>query len=173
MPPVPVPWFLDVDGVLNLGHARSDRWPDYASGHVQSRTPRTVTFFTWPPLLVQVINVMAARGLVRIRWLTSWEFEAPGLVAPMMGLQVGSWVAGENREDEGFAWKLRVVQEHMADDDGFFIWTDDDIDRDRPARQMTDFLPDVRALVMCPDAQHGLTPADMHRILSAIETCCA
>lgn len=169
LPPrgVPVPWLLDVDGVLNAGRA-ARFWGTSKTGAVPSDGWRYP--MTWAPDLIRIINQLVRYQQVSVRWLTTWEHEAPKQVAPMMGLEVGDWVAGV---DEGQAtwWKLDVIKGHVVDEPGPFIWTDDEISSELPARQFVEFLPIDEALVVSPDFHDGLTPAHMDRLVSALEEC--
>lgn len=169
---VPVTWFLDVDGVLNVIGKRPAGpadWLRFERGPVMNSDGRAWPF-TWSPDLMACINLLVERKIVVVRWLTTWEWDAPRYVAPALGLDVGQWVGGA--DDDPWAstwWKLRAVETFMDDELGPFIWTDDDINGDLKARQFVDFLPIERGLAIAPESSRGLTPAHMEQIITLLE----
>lgn len=170
---VPVlPWFLDVDGVLNVIGPRpagANDWPRYLRGPV-GNGEGLVWPFVWSPDLVECINLLSAGGHVSIRWLTTWEYDAPRYVAPALGLRVGAWVAAS--DDMPYLrtwWKLRAIRDHLHDEPGPFIWTDDEIFDNHEARQVVDMELAERALVLQPSAKKGLTPGMISLIIDFIE----
>lgn len=170
---VPVlPWFLDVDGVLNVIGPRpagSHDWPHYERAPVMNGDGLMFPF-VWSPDLVDCMNLLAAGGHVSVRWLTTWEYDAPKYVAPALGLRVGAWVA--ETDDIPFLltwWKERAIRNHMLDDPGPFIWTEDEIQHHHSARQLVDMELPGRALVIQTSPRKGLTPGSLHDILDFIE----
>jgi hypothetical protein len=155
----PVPWFLDVDGVLNLetGTAGISDWPTYQSAVVETSTGESVRL-AWAPDLVDCLNLLVSLGQVEIRWLTSWRLDAPLIAATALGLRVGHRVLCPGSDDNGW-WKLPAVQETVADE--FLIWTDDHLSDEAVGLG--------RALLVSPHPAHGLTPGDLDRIIEAIE----
>jgi hypothetical protein len=170
-PGIPVTWFLDIDGVVNIiGPRPRGGWPRYANTVI----PQGVNGLAWPvcyaPGLVELLNVLHQRKIVSFRWLTTWEYDGPKIFAPAVGLDLGSWVAAEDIGSSATWWKLDAIVDHLAgDDSGLFIWTDDDIKHFMQARQIVDMLDPQRALVICPDERKGLTPENFTAILTAIE----
>lgn len=161
-----IPWFLDVDGVL-VGD-RQWSWPHYSTVVITSDYMGHRVLFA--PDLIECLNLMAAQQLIRVRWLTTWEYEAVEKVAPALGLRVGGWVAGIDDDPHGQTWwKLHTIQEYLDDEGHWFIWTDDDIHRYLEARRFVDFLPPGIGLAIEPDSRDGLTPEHIEQILDRLE----
>lgn len=169
---VPVPWFLDVDGVLNVIGPKpggEDTWSDYERGPVPN-SEGYIFPFVWAPELVQCLNFLVERKLVVIRWLTTWEYDAPTHVSPALGLRVGSWVAATDQAPYLLDWwKFAAIKDFMADEGGFFIWSDDDIFRDLPTRQFVDFLDPQAGLVLQPNGRRGLCPSHLEQVVDVLE----
>jgi hypothetical protein len=170
---LPVPWFLDIDGVINvIGNRPRDGWPRYANTMIA----QGVNGLAWPvcyaPGLVELLNLLAQRQVVSFRWLTTWEHDGPKRFAPAVGLTLGRWVAAENLGTSPGWWKLDAIVEHVNDSDELFIWTDDDLNDSRVVgygeRHVIDMLP-ARVVTISPDPRRGLTPEQFEMILMAIE----
>lgn len=170
---IPVTWFLDIDGVINIiGTRPRGGWPRYANTYI----PQGVDGLAWPvcyaPALIDLLNLLAQRRIVSFRWLTTWEHDAPKVFAPAVGLTIGRWVAAEDDGSRPGWWKLNAIIDHVGEDSDMFIWTDDDMRDPRVVklaeRQVIDMLPH-RAMTICPDARRGLTPEQFDVILTAIE----
>lgn len=88
--------------------------------------------------LIDAIN--ALNRVAEVRWLTSWEHDAPTVVAPRLGIDSFP-VAGTNEADGDVDprkavdptnrmnrwWKMNVVAESIATEHRPVIWLDDDI----------------------------------------------
>lgn len=163
-----VPWFLDVDGVLNLEGGiptRSGAWPTYRRRLVQTHRQLAVPF-TWSPEFVDCLNLLVQREQVEVRWLTSWGLDAPLCAAPIIGLRAGRRIAEVNQPAEPPWWKLTVIQQ-FAEHSDFCVWTDDYIDEAVGTSAVT-VLTGGRVLAVCPDATLGLTPQHLQLIIDAI-----
>jgi hypothetical protein len=162
-----VPWFLDVDGVLNIdGPAPPlNDWPSYRHGLV-STSRETAVPFVWAPDVIDCINLLVRRGQVQVRWLTSWQLDAPLCAAPMIGLNAGRLVADPDDVDDARWWKLRVVQ-RFAEAGDFGVWTDDYLD-EALGTAAVQRMTGGKVLAVCPDGRRGLTPQHLHRIVDAI-----
>lgn len=147
--------FLDIDGVLApFDHRQPEMVPVYVGGWQG-------TVLVSPPLLDR-IRILHESGLVEVRWLTSWDDDAPNLFEPATGL--GSYT-GYPEPSTGLGyWKEHVVRTH-ADTGQAFIWVDDEM-ADHPTCRR--FAADTagQGLFITPDPRVGLTLAD----LDAIET---
>lgn len=170
---MPITWFLDVDGVINIiGNRPRGGWPRYANTII----PQGVNGLAWPicyaPALVELLNLLAQRRVVSFRWLTTWEHDAPRVFAPAVGLTLGRWVAAEDTGTSRGWWKLDAIIDHIGEDSDFFIWTDDHMHDSRVVklaeRHVIDMLPE-RAMAICPDSRRGLRPEEFDVILTAIE----
>lgn len=170
----PVTWFLDIDGVVNvIGNRPSTGWPRYANTVI----PQGINGLAWPicysPALIDLLNLLHQRKIVSFRWLTTWEYDAPRIFAPAVGLDVGEWVAAEDHGTSMGWWKLDAIVDHLSESDGeLFIWTDDDIRDDRVVSRRDQAVVDMfpsNALVLCPNERKGLTPEHFETIVLAIE----
>jgi hypothetical protein len=175
-PDVPVTWFLDIDGVLNVigraPHSPQD-WPRFIRKAVHNSD-----WMAWPfcysPDLMDLINLLVFRRLIQVRWLTTWEHDAYKAVAPQLGLHVGHILGGidHGRAEAGW-WKLRVVQQFREGKQGPFVWTEDEIKEHLQARVMVNSLPSLSGRVVACDETRGLTPAQFARILDYLDDCYA
>ncbi len=167
-----VPWFLDVDGVLNVEAVTPGGpagWPSYRQTMVStSRDPQVP--FVWSPDLADCLNLLVARQQVQVHWLTSWDSDAPRCAAPAIGLRVGQQVARDKTDDDERCrtdwWKLRILQSFASTCD-FSIWTDDYIDEAALAGG-SQALPSANVLAVCPDHTRGLLPEHLVLIIAAI-----
>ena len=163
-----VPWFLDVDGVLNLEDRMPDRsgdWPSYRRELVHTSKQLAVPF-TWSPELVDCLNLLAHREQVEVRWLTSWDLDAPLCAAPAIGLEVGRRIAEQQVSDETLWWKLHVIK-RVAKDLDFCVWTDDYIDEEI-GTGVVHTMTGGKVFALSPDGRRGLTPRHLHLIIDAI-----
>lgn len=132
-----IPWFLDVDGVLNLeaGAGGLDDWPAYRSETVGTTRGEQVTI-TWAPALVDCLNLLTSLGHVDVRWLTSWGIDAPVVLAPALGLHVGRHVLHPGPDDGDSRWWKLLAVRSSTPAEPFFVWTDDHLadEADEPVK---------------------------------------
>ena len=164
-----VPWFLDVDGVLNIETGvphGPQAWPSYRRVMVATSRDPAVPF-TWSPDLIDCLNLLITRGQVQVHWLTSWDSDAPLCAAPAIGLMAGQIGARETSAGltghEGW-WKLQVVRSCQG---GPVIWTDDYIDEASQAEPASWPL-DATVFSVSPDSAIGLLPGHLDLIITAI-----
>lgn len=159
-------WLLDVDGVLNALGGRPG-WPGRARAELRT-FGGGVTELHYAPALMRVLTLLHHRRLVEFRWLTTWEEDAPGVFAPLVGLDVGARIAGRADDDEPW-WKLRAFRSTCAGDAPFVVWTEDELpDHPEVAEAVTDAERAGRALVLAPSPATGLTPGDIETVLDAL-----
>ena len=154
---------LDVDGVLNAvqAYGQATAWPAY------ERTTATADGVSWPiawaPGVVARVNAWAREGRAEVRWLTTWEHDAPGDLAPRLGLDAFA-VAGGHEDDEahGWRWWKEGVARALVADGRPLVWLDDDLDVEDGARTWAAGRP--ATLALAPDPAQGLSPADLDRV---------
>lgn len=151
--------FLDVDGTLSpygSGITEADvstgEWATLYEGRVSDLT------VPYRPVVVQRIQSMQRRGLIEVRWLTTWQpssltaWEPVGLgpFRPAKPVQNGSRKS----------WKSNTVEQWMkANPDRRAIWADDDL---TPSRLRG--FDRSRLLAISPDPTKGLTDRQLDRI---------
>lgn len=128
-------WLLDVDSVINVPPPYS-----YDSGNnvkkrlkVHPEWVKTVIHdfqIMYAPAVVDFINDVSRKGLVTIKWTTSWGQYAVSEFAPDVGLD--TFAVSEDKGSE-FIWPHEnwwkyIAAKHAAWE-GPFVWTDDDIDK--------------------------------------------
>jgi HAD domain in Swiss Army Knife RNA repair proteins len=191
---VPV-WLLDIDGVLNAVAHEPDRsvWPDWQHGSAEADG------VSWPirfsPSVARTIRRLHERGLVEVRWLTTWRSDANRQLRLLLDLPAfevvpdatpaDSWSAATPlahdaettshgaataayRPVEGEWWKFAAVRDAVDRLEGRpLIWTDDELE-DQPdaVAWVAEAVRDP--LVIAPAPQVGLTP----RHLQVIESFC-
>lgn len=150
--------YFDVDGVLN---AVTRKVPDW--GWSQHRRTRIKGFpILWSPDLIDVLNGVAATPGLGIYWLTTWCHDAPGILAPALGLNGSGWpVVGYDhwRRSVGLPWwKHRAIVEHLDGFAGDVLWIDDDHGVDSGAMAWLAGQPQV--LAMAPASGVGITRSE-------------
>lgn len=175
VPATPIPWFLDVDGVLNAcvgwKGKNPDAWPEYELVSADSAPGQSFPI-RFAPGLVACLNLLVGGGWVEVRWLTTWESAAATHLAPAIGLDVGDRLAGEqcpvNFDAAGYVWwKAPLLTDQIeAGDFPLAIWTDDDLEMYPEVEVFLDDHPEI--LAICPQTDVGLTPRDIELILDRI-----
>jgi hypothetical protein len=173
-------WLLDIDGVINvLGREVPTTWP-------RSEWVQRVIFAPVPERGVVGLPVLAARpvldfvrrvhaaGRAEIRWHTTWRTAAVTHFAPVLGLPgCAMSIATEWREPEApLWWKVPAVQRETARGRRV-LWIDDEIDAHREgppatAAAITALDTDPYAVLVSPDRDRGLTPADLERLAALL-----
>ncbi len=145
-------WLLDVDGVLNAVTLEPDRsvWPRWTTGTAQTNG-RSYPI-TFSPDVMAGIRDLHRRGLVEIRWLTTWSRDANRDLRrllelpefPVVGRPGGSAVW----------WKLPLAQE-VGREGRPLIWTDDELGYSAEAMDWLNGL-EQPALAIAPQPAVGL-----------------
>lgn len=165
-PPV---WLLDIDGVINAlarGPVRGSWPPDTWTQHVVRAEMPQLGFMVLPILVAEPVLDFVRRvvscGAAEVRWHSTWRTAAVTELAPLLELPpIPISIAPEWTQRPSGWWKLAAAQRVIAAGRRL-VWTDDDIFRydgdlgDLPSR------PD--ALLISPDPETGLSPADLERI---------
>lgn len=162
--------YLDVDGVLNAVTSRDPDW----GWSPRSVRRQTIAGFPicWSAELIDRLNALAACPGVHFHWLTTWEHDAPQILAGKIGLVGSQWpVIGTqerySKELTGGWWKLTALRD-VASKDRRIVWIDDDL-IDSSARAWASTLRE-RILLVQPDVRVGLTKDMMTGIEQWIET---
>lgn len=163
--------YWDVDGIFNVN-----------AGHTYIQAPADVTGWSdwhhmtvpgafpgyWSRDAVEAVNSIARTSGVVNKWLTSWEEQAPQLLAPAIGLDAAGWdvLHGVENDDpmNGYWWKLDALCEDLARHrPDRFIWFDDGIASD-PATLHWLAGTEVPHLVIAPEIDQGLTRAHVDAV---------
>lgn len=156
--------YLDVDGVLNALSVRAPMntgWPGYVVKRVNAYR------ITYAPDLIGRINALAARDDVTIKWLTTWEHEAPRMLAPAVGLYGGDWevLTGFHEDYAGKDWwKLKAITDDVANAQpgDRWVWLDDDIAAEPDAVEWARNRND--GIWLSPRIREGLTVAQLDSV---------
>lgn len=157
--------YLDVDGVINTVGNRRPQW-----GWEDEATEVQVNGFSilYSPEMVAALNDLADMPHVRMHWLTTWEYDAPNDLCPIVGLKGQVWPVLRNApqyEPTPTAWwKHRIIREHLPAGQRA-LWIDDDIAFDRAAGEWLDQNPNVTPV--CPRTELGITRRQMRLITDA------
>lgn len=179
-PPV---WLLDVDGVINAVTAAPDEtvWPRWRRGWATALSSSWP--ITWAPDVVERITRLRSRGVVDVRWLTTWEESANASLGPLVGLPdlplAGRAGDLPGRGPHGYLggrgggrdhwWKLGVAR-RLLDPLPYraVVWTDDDLVWEPDARDWAE-QRSAPTLLIAPATETGLTPEH----LRVVEQFCA
>jgi hypothetical protein len=167
-PPGTPVWLLDVDGVLNAVTSEPDLavWADYRSGYATARGRRWP--ITWSPTVVEAVRTAHRSGAAEVLWLTTWEEDANGDLADLLGLPRLPLAGRADRTTDEPArgwWKLQVARRvHEQDPSRPLLWTDDDLAFDTEAGTWIS----SRGLGISPRTSAGLDAADLDTIASFI-----
>jgi len=159
--------YLDFDGCVNAPLA-AQAWASRAARMTRLwdlGAVRLELTLAWSPALVAALDIVIAEYDLELVWLTSWcENRAIEQVVPFLGGLAGGVVepwSGAGTEPVG-QWKRRVVGRSAADGVPF-IWVDDlEIVRVSPA--WLEGVAGVRHLLLTPNGETGLSPADLVRM---------
>lgn len=152
-------WLLDVDGVLNAVIKNNPTGPGMWTEWEKFKASNGFTL-TYSPQLIKRMNDLVVADKVEIVWLTTWFDQIDALpFTNWHGFRVG------NTKDEYHNrlewWKLPVAQ-RLWEPDRKMVWTDDDINFDREARNWAGRQENV--LAICPKTIIGITPKQMDMI---------
>lgn len=150
--------YFDVDGVFN---AVARNVPDWGWGsHARAKVLGYPILYS--PDFVALVNRIATTPGVGVYWLTTWCHEAPGKLAPALGIDGRDWpVVGYEhwRSATGLPWwKHRAIVEHLEGFDGPVLWIDDDHGVDPAAVAWLAGQPQV--LAIAPHPGMGVTRAE-------------
>lgn len=151
-------WLLDVDGVLNAVRPGWDAPPRSGTAYSGGRPFR----IRWAPALVSRIRELHSRGLVEIRWCSTWCSDADQ-IERLLGLPRldRAWHHELSAQAAAVA-KLNAARE-VLDQGRRLIWTDDEaIPASGPLRD--ELTATGRALLIAPIPSRGLQPEDLDSI---------
>jgi hypothetical protein len=161
--------YLDVDGVINAVSVNSP------SMHLTGWTtweakPANGWQILYSPEVVEAFNTLAARDDVTVKWLTTWEDDAPQELCPALGINGQDWevLHGDQHAWRGSDWwKLHAIQADVAATmPDRFVWIDDDI---RPEREATDWMATLQhGLWISPNTNWGVTRKHLEAVTAFI-----
>lgn len=170
-------WLLDIDGVLNTWPKYPRHmWGDDFQEHVvcDLRTGKDFRIVVGQPV-IDFINDVHVRGLVDIRWHTTWQRSA-NEVAKAFGLPLDLPVADapefdlwDRRRAKG-SWKIGAARRLLESTDVPVIWTDDDLGVYWLEQMRKEGLDLDRLTAICPDPQSGLSSRHMRMIMQVIDS---
>ena len=157
LPPAPIHFYCDVDGVLNV--PRRSYTTGMKSQIIFMKLPTLGKYFTKIPLRInwqEEITDLLAGLPVNFVWLTAWNNQAAKIWEPITGIQ--------SREVLHYNFKLREIRNHVSkysllknhqrNNPSPFIWVDDIATKQyNPA----DWEYQNSHLVITPDPKYGLT----------------
>ena len=158
--------YLDVDGVINaIGHRHPEPkhtgFPEYKSVRCNGYQ------IAYAPELITMLNALAERDDVTIKWLTTWEHDAAKVLSPIIGLEGQEWevLTGDLHAWRGRDWwKLVAIRADVeAAKPGHAIWIDDDLSLERTAMNWAN---NHGVTMISPFAKYGLTTEDLAKITS-------
>jgi hypothetical protein len=153
-------WLLDVDGVINVGWPGWDSAPSTGNAYSAGMEFR----IRWAPALIARIRALHDRGVVDIRWCSTWCCDADQLERLFSLPRFDrSWTVDINGPVAAAA-KLAAARTVLAEGRRL-IWTDDtEVPTSGPVHD--ELTRDGRALLIAPNWRSGLLPEHM----DAIET---
>lgn len=157
-------WLLDVDGVINAVTRLPDLrvWPDYRTGFATARGRQWP--ITYSATVTRMIREVSESRALEVLWLTTWEDEANGDLADLLGLPplpVAGRAVEVGAESRSGWWKLQVarsVQQQARERP--IVWTDDDLVHDVDAREWIR----SRGLGISPVPHLGLEQVHLRKI---------
>ena len=177
--PGPPVWLLDIDGVVNaLAMGQPDAWPADAwvqrvvCAEVPSQGLVNLSIMAARPVLEFIAAVHEERR-AEIRWHSTWRAAAVTGLAPALGLPpIPISIAPEWASPVPLWWKIPAAR-RVAESGRRLLWTDDQLElfRGDPRNAAELAALDARAgtLLLCPDPDPGLTPADLDRIAAFLQ----
>jgi hypothetical protein len=178
-PPAPPVWLLDIDGVVNaLAMSRPDAWPAdaWVQRVVRAEVPNqglvTLPVMAARPVLAFLTRVHES-GRAEIRWHSTWRAAAVTALAPALGLPpIPISIAPEWTDPTPLWWKIPAAR-RVAESGRRLLWTDDQLELfradPRNAAELAALDAWDGALLLCPDPDPGLTPADLDRIAAFLQ----
>lgn len=183
--------YLDVDGVLNA-LAPHKKWGEdiFKNGRAEARHDffgnavaleedswgglRDHPSFPmrWSEGLIDALNELD----VELVWLTTWRQDAPGSVAPLMGIKHEGRVLHPLSGETTFpsiGWKFDALMKDLEENTvDAFIWADDEI-YDLPGvahYALAALNEDIPHVLVAPDSTFGITPEDVSKMQYLVST---
>jgi hypothetical protein len=153
-------WLLDVDGVLNAVTVEPDRtaWPQWTTG--TAYTSGRGYPITFSPAVTGVIRDLHDRGLVEVRWLTTWAQDANRDLRRLLDLPEFPVVGRPG--GSAVWWKLPYAQE-VGREGRPLIWTDDELGYSAEAMDWLNGL-EQPALAIAPHPAVGLRREHLDKV---------
>jgi hypothetical protein len=156
---------LDIDGVLNmLGPqmgVKSAWGPNMVqNSSIQNHKNAKYPFY-WCPAVVTKLNDWSDRDLIEVRWLTTWDADAPKFVAPVLGLRDWPLARDPVLKLTKLAAATRIAKDNPNRP---IVWIDDDLGSFfKPGDQesLVFWTTRKKTLFIMPNALQGLTESDV------------
>lgn len=165
-------WFMDVDGVVNFfprGTPPDGTKFGEATPFLSDDDFAAPTFpITWLPSITRRIMDMHDRGIVNVKWLTTWGYGANYGLHELIGFHRLEVVADPEHEPyRGLSfqnwWKALAVRNYLdMHSPSKIVWTDDDILYHRGS--LSDISSRVPSMMISPQEHRGLTHAHLDKI---------
>lgn len=162
--------YLDVDGVIN---AIRNGTPSQKRTGFKDFRRTTVNGFQiqYAQELIDWLNTVSQIEDVEIKWLTTWQEDAPKNLCPAIGLFGWDWeVLGGDLTDWGGVhwWKYKAIREdHAKHKPSLAVWIDDDLKLETRAHHWA--IETANVIAVIPDALDGLTKEALDGITAQIE----
>lgn len=162
--------YLDVDGVINA--IRNGTPSQKRTGFKDFRRVVVNGYqIQYAQELIDWLNKLAERDDLEIKWLTTWQDNAPHGLCPAIGLNGQNWeVLGGDLTDWGGVhwWKYKAIREDREKHQPrLAIWIDDDLKLETRAHSWA--IETANFLAYSPDPLDGLTLENLSHITKEIE----
>jgi hypothetical protein len=155
-------WLLDVDGVINANRPGWGAAP--RRQNVWSRQDGTHYLIRWAPALVRRIRTLHTRGVVEVRWCTTWCPDADALERLWSLPPLRRALNAEPMPRGADCWPLkRAAADAVLAEGSALIWSDDEA-LPPPGPERERLTAAGRALLIAPRANRGLQPGHLDAI---------
>lgn len=144
---------MDVDGVLNDFHTPND--PKYRIFDAENGFR-----IAWDETVMERLLAWHEKGLVEIKWLTTWCHDANKMLRTEFGFTEDLEVVGYDhwlRPGTHWSdwWKLKAVREYVNHNpDEFIVWIDDEHRWQNETIEFVGSEPNIHAISPYPSLSH-------------------
>jgi hypothetical protein len=162
--------YLDVDGVVNsLRKSKSAGWQGDYKLETINKYP-----IHWYTDLVDSINTFESFPDVKVKWLTTWQYDAPTKLSPVLGIADAEWEVltvpeGQELFNQFSWWKLHALKADIIKDrPDKVVWIDDDLSYARDALTWIEDQEITNLLPISPFTEWGMTKEEFDDIIEFI-----